>query len=265
MQRLGLTLLACTLVLGVTASASASQARDEAAVRSLGDNFAKAFLQKNDELRASLFAENRTFVTPQRDFLQGRVAMVKDFGPEAEQAVNGTTQAAFSNYRIRFIKPDVAVADALLTVRNVNGPNGTVIPVIPIDFFYVAVRHGDKWLIDDGRVKEFGSVGVCRVTGANTVLAQKTVLFLLRLLSLLTALAIRAVADGIPACLLLSGSKLRGAWCRSKRYPARSSAAHPLPRRLAARARQRALQTREATRIVQPADRQPRYTRPGPR
>src|SRR5947209_16968584 len=109
MQRLGLTLLACTLVLGVTGSASAGDARDEAAVRALGDSFAKAFVQKNAELRASLFAENGTFVTPVGDFLQGRVAMVKDFGPEAEQAVNGTTQAAFSNYRVRFIKPDVAV------------------------------------------------------------------------------------------------------------------------------------------------------------
>jgi hypothetical protein len=77
--------------------------------------------------------------------------MVKDFGPEAQQAVNGNTQAAFSNYRIRFIKPDVAVADALLTVRNVNGPDGAIIPVIPINFFFVAVRHGDQWLIEDGR------------------------------------------------------------------------------------------------------------------
>jgi len=151
MQRLGLTLLACTLVLGVTGSASAGDARDEAAVRALGDSFAKAFVQKNAELRASLFAENGTFVTPVGDFLQGRVAMVKDFGPEAEQAVNGSTQAAFSNYRVRFIKPDVAVADALLTVRNVNGPDGTIIPVIPINFFFVAVRHGDQWLIEDGR------------------------------------------------------------------------------------------------------------------
>ena len=77
--------------------------------------------------------------------------MVKYFGPEAQQAVNGSTQAAFSNYRIHFIKPDVAVVDALLTVRNVNGPDGTTIPVIPINFFYVAVRHGDQWLIQDGR------------------------------------------------------------------------------------------------------------------
>jgi uncharacterized protein (TIGR02246 family) len=150
MQRLGLAFLACTLIIGATGSAIADEVRDEAAVRALADTFAKAFVQKNAELRASLFAEDGTFVTPQGDFLQGRVAMEKDFGPE-QQAVNGTTQAAFSNYRVRFIKPDVAVVDALLTVHNVNGPDGTIIPVIPINFFYVAVRHGDRWLIKDGR------------------------------------------------------------------------------------------------------------------
>jgi uncharacterized protein (TIGR02246 family) len=150
-QRLGLTLLACAFVIAGTGFANAAQPRDEAAVRALGDGFASAFLQKNAELRASLFAQDGTFVTPQGDFLQGRDAMVKDFGPEAEHAVNGSTQAAFSNYRIRFIRPDVAVVDALLTVHNVSGPDGQVIPVIPIDFFYVAVHHGDKWLIEDGR------------------------------------------------------------------------------------------------------------------
>ena len=150
MQGLGLAFLACTLVIGATGSANAGEARDEAAIRALGDNFAKAFVQKNAELRASLFAEDGTFVTPVGNFLQGRVAMVKEFGPEA-QAVTGTTQAAFSNYRVRFIKPDVAFVDALLTVYNVNGPDGTIIPVIPINFFYVAVRHGDRWLIQDGR------------------------------------------------------------------------------------------------------------------
>jgi len=150
MQRLGLTLLAFVLVIGVTGSASASQAQDEAAVRALGDNFAKAFVQKNPEQRASLFAENGTFVTPVGDFLQGHVTMVKDFGSEA-QAVTNTTQAAFSNYKVRFIKPDIAVVDALLTLHNINGPDGQVIPVIPVNFFYVASRHGDKWLIEDGR------------------------------------------------------------------------------------------------------------------
>jgi uncharacterized protein (TIGR02246 family) len=149
-HRLGLTLLASALVITAIGTATA-QARDEAAVRALGDGFAKNFLQKNAEARASLFAQDGTFVTPQGHFLNGHVAMVNEFGPEAQHAVNGTTQAAFSDYRIRFIKPDVAVADAILTVRNVNGPDGSTIPTIPISFFYVAVRHGDHWLIQDGR------------------------------------------------------------------------------------------------------------------
>jgi uncharacterized protein (TIGR02246 family) len=151
MQPLALAFLACTLVIAATGTASAGDARDKAAVRALGDSFAKGFVRKNAELRASLFAHNGTFVTPVGDFLQGHAAMVKDFGPEAEQAVTPTTQAALSNYRIRFIKPDVAVVDALLTVHNVKAPDGKVIPEIPINFFYVASRHGDKWLIEDGR------------------------------------------------------------------------------------------------------------------
>ena len=128
------------------------QSQDEAAIRALGDNFVKAFVQKNAEQRASLFAENGTFVTPVGAVLEGRIAMVKDFGPEAQQLVNSNTQAAFSNYRIRFIKPDIAVADARLTVRNANlGPDGTVVAAVPINFFYVAARHGNQWLIEDGR------------------------------------------------------------------------------------------------------------------
>src|ERR1700731_2109427 len=111
MQRLGSGFLACVLVIGVAGSPRAGENRDETAVRALGDTFANALVQKNAELRASIFAEDGTFVTPQGDFLQGRVAMVKDFGPEAQQAVNSSTQAAFSDYRVRFIKRDVAVFD----------------------------------------------------------------------------------------------------------------------------------------------------------
>ena len=77
-QRLGLAFLAFTLVIGTSGCTSVSAAQDERSVRALGDTFANAFVQKNAELRASLFAEDGTFVTPQGDSLQGRVAMVKD-------------------------------------------------------------------------------------------------------------------------------------------------------------------------------------------
>jgi uncharacterized protein (TIGR02246 family) len=149
LQSLGLAFLACALVISA-ADTSSAQAPNEAAVRALGDGFAKTFVLKNPQARASLFAEDGTFVTPQGDFLQGHATMVKDFGAEA-QAVTGTTQAAFSNYRIHFINPNVAVTDAVLTLHNINGPDGQIIPVIPVNFFYVAARHGNQWLIEDGR------------------------------------------------------------------------------------------------------------------
>ena len=167
MERVGLASLACALVIGATGSASAGETQDEAAVRALGDAFANALVQKNAELRASIFAEDGTFLTPQGDFLEGRAAMVKDFGPEAQQAVNGTTQAASSNYRVRFIKRDIAVVDALLTVRNVNGPDGTVIPAVPVNFFFVAVRQADRWLIQDGRA-HFAAAPPSNMTKSST-------------------------------------------------------------------------------------------------
>jgi hypothetical protein len=71
MQRVGSASLACALVFGTTGSASTGKTRDETAVRALGDTFANALVQKNAELRASIFAEDGTFVTPQGDFLQG--------------------------------------------------------------------------------------------------------------------------------------------------------------------------------------------------
>jgi hypothetical protein len=71
MQRLGFAFLACMLVIGATGTASASGARDETAVRGLADTFAKAFVQKDAERRASLFAANGTFVTPVVTFFKG--------------------------------------------------------------------------------------------------------------------------------------------------------------------------------------------------
>ena len=151
MQRLGLAFLACTLVIAATGSASAGEAQDEAAVRALGDSFAKAFVQKNAEA-PSIPIRRKWNLRDAAGRLSARAGRNGEgLRSGGAAAVNGTTQAAFSNYRVRFIKPDVAVVDALLTVHNVNGPDGTIIPVIPVNFFYVAVRHGDQWLIEDGR------------------------------------------------------------------------------------------------------------------
>jgi uncharacterized protein (TIGR02246 family) len=144
--------IACLLVAGAGAPASAASPRDESAVRALPEAFAKNFLQKNAAARASLFVGDGTIVLPPGTFLRGRAAMIKDFGPESQQLVNPSTRVTFSNYRIRFIKPDVAFADTLLTARNLNAGKGKLIPQTLVDFSYVAVRADNRWLIEDARL-----------------------------------------------------------------------------------------------------------------
>ena len=145
-------LLACMLIAGASAPVSAANPPSDGAVRALSQDFAKGFLQKNAAARASLFAEDGTIVLPPGTFLHGRAAMIKDFGPESQQLVNPTTHVTFSNYRVRFIKSDVAFVDTLLTARNLNAGKGKVIPETRVDFSYVAVRQANRWLIEDARL-----------------------------------------------------------------------------------------------------------------
>ena len=150
--RFGTGLLGCVLVAGASAPASAASAADEGAVRALSQDFAKDFLQKNPTARAALFVQDGTIVLPPGAFLRGRAAMVKDFSQESQQLVNPATRVTFSNYRVRFIKSDVAVVDTLLTARKLNAGKGKVIPQTLVDFSYVAVRQGNQWLIEDARL-----------------------------------------------------------------------------------------------------------------
>lgn len=150
--RVSMGVLACLLVAGGSVPASAASPADEGAVRALSQDFARDFLQKNPTARAALFVQDGTIVLPPGAFLRGRAAMVKDFSQESQQLVNPATRVTFSNYRVRFVKPDVAFVDTLLTARNLNAGQGKTIPQTLVDFSYVAARQGNRWLIEDARL-----------------------------------------------------------------------------------------------------------------
>lgn len=143
--------LCALLVLVFAAQARADQGQDERAIRTLNNVFAEAFVKQDAELRASVFTENATLVTPPGVFLVGRPAMVKDFGHEAKALVTKDTKAEFSCYRFRFITPDVAFVDSILTVNNIMGPDGKVKTAVPISVTESVVRQGNSWLIQDER------------------------------------------------------------------------------------------------------------------
>jgi uncharacterized protein (TIGR02246 family) len=150
------------LILVLAGQARADQTQDEQAVRTLNNVFAEAFVKQDAVLRASVFAENATLVTPQGVFLVGRPAMVKDFGPEARALATKNTKLKFSCYRFRFITPDIAFVDAILTVNNILGPDGKVKAQAFISTTQSVVRQGDTWLIQDERAHFLPSMsGAC--------------------------------------------------------------------------------------------------------
>lgn len=133
------------------AGVKADTASDEKAVTALTDGFADAYLHKKPEMRAALWTVDGTVAPPPGIVIfQSRDAIVKDFTIEAD-SVTDTTKMKFSNFRIRFIKPDVAFVDADITVNNVMGPDGKLIPLNPIRIIYTAVKQKGKWYFQDVR------------------------------------------------------------------------------------------------------------------
>ena len=123
--------------------------QDESAIRSLKETFARAFLAKDARLRASTWAEDGTVTPPQGGLYRGREAMAKHFETEAA-SVTPTSRLVFSNYRFRFITPDVAFVEADLTLDDVVGPDGTVRAVL-LGVVFTAVRRDGAWLVLDER------------------------------------------------------------------------------------------------------------------
>jgi uncharacterized protein (TIGR02246 family) len=124
--------------------------QSQQAIRDLKDIFVKALLSRDAKLRATLWAEDGTVVPPQGGFFTGRASMERHFATEGA-SIGPSSEARFSDYRFRFVTPDLALVDAMLTLNNVHGPDGRVQPAVPIVVVFTAIRQDGRWLIQDER------------------------------------------------------------------------------------------------------------------
>jgi uncharacterized protein (TIGR02246 family) len=129
---------------------NADTAVDEQAIRALKELFARAFVNKDARLRASIWAEDGTVVPPQGGFFRGRTAMEKHFATEVS-SVTSRSRMSFSNYRFRFITPDLAFVDADITLNDVLGPDGNLHDVLAIGVVFTSVRQAGAWFLQDER------------------------------------------------------------------------------------------------------------------
>lgn len=124
--------------------------QDEQAIRALNDVFVRGLLNRDPKLRASVWTEDGTVVPPNAGFCRGREAIEKHFETEVG-SVTDSSKATFTNYRFRFITPDVAFLDAELILNNILGPDGRIHPVVPIGIVFTAVWQHGAWFIQDER------------------------------------------------------------------------------------------------------------------
>jgi uncharacterized protein (TIGR02246 family) len=143
-----IALAAMALLVGPNANASTSE--DEKEIRALQELFAKGIMTKDAKLRASIFTADAALVPPTGGFFQGREAIEKDFEQESP-SVTVQTKASFADYRFRFIARDAAFVDTELTINNILGPDGKLIPEAKVSVVFTAVGRGRKWSIQDER------------------------------------------------------------------------------------------------------------------
>jgi uncharacterized protein (TIGR02246 family) len=125
-------------------------AADEQAIRDLKQKFGEALLSGDAKSRASLWVDDGTVVPPQGGFYRGREAMATHFATEAA-SITSTSRISFANYRFRFITSDVAFVDADIVLNDVRGPDGNIVPKVPIAVTFTALRKDGAWLIQDER------------------------------------------------------------------------------------------------------------------
>ena len=128
----------------------AQTAHDEQAIRTQRDLFAQGFVMKDPGLRASIWAENGTLVPPVGGLLCGRQEIERHFATQIA-AVTPESQMTFSDYRFRFITPDVAFVDVDITLHNILGPDGQPHRALLIGSAFTAVRASGVWLVLDER------------------------------------------------------------------------------------------------------------------
>lgn len=141
------------------AASTADVDSDARAIRALKDVFVRALLTGDANLRASLWSDDGTVAPPQGGFFMGHEAIARHFATETASITRSST-ATFGNYRMRFIKPDVALVDTMLTLTDVAGPDGSTQGAVRVAIVFTAIKQNSTWHIQDERAHFSTPAGV---------------------------------------------------------------------------------------------------------
>lgn len=143
------TLVGSAAVTLVAAAASETLQResrgdDEGAIRRVIDDQTAAF--NRHEVERSLFTDDADFVNARGIWLQGADAIER--GRQAQfKSVLKTASIRLLDVRVRFVRPDVAIAHATYEISGMIGPDGVTMPPHQEIGLRILTKTRDRWLV----------------------------------------------------------------------------------------------------------------------
>lgn len=124
----------------------AAAGKDEAAIRDVVTRFVDAWNQHDAHAFSLVFAETADFTNVRGAGASGRAA-IEAFHAPVFQTLFKTSHLTASVKSIRFIKPDVAVADVLWEMTGATDPAGNPVRLRKGLLDFILTKQGERWSI----------------------------------------------------------------------------------------------------------------------
>jgi uncharacterized protein (TIGR02246 family) len=146
---LGYGCIASTLLF-IPAVAGA-QSGEEAAVRRVIEERRLAWNAQDTRSYATLLAVDADIVSATGRSAQGREEVIKLYLDQRAGAYRTASITSTVVERIKFVRPDIAIADAEVELEGARGTDGDVVPPTKSLVFFLLTKEGDQWLISSIR------------------------------------------------------------------------------------------------------------------
>jgi uncharacterized protein (TIGR02246 family) len=143
---IGLICLLCAAVANAT-----GRDVDESAIRAVLEQRRVAWNADDVETYARLLAEDADILSATGRTASGRGEVIRLYVEQRSGAYRGASISSIVVTGIKFVRPDVAVADANTELTGLRGADGNVLPPSKGEALYVLVKDGSQWLISSIR------------------------------------------------------------------------------------------------------------------
>lgn len=124
---------------------------EEAAIRKVIEQRRLAWNAEDTRSYAALLTADADIVSSTGRSADNREEIIKLYVDQRAGAYRTATIASTVVKRIKFVRPDIALADAEAELVGARGPGGDVVAPTRSLVFFILVKEGERWLISSIR------------------------------------------------------------------------------------------------------------------